>query len=113
MEDQLVVMKSSDLKKMIADTVSEALKGIEKDQPRETIHTISMADLIKSKKYGSRNSIQKYRDEIMAEGNNPVIFVKHGSRYYLDPSRFDDWFMKRQKKHKEQLKIDPRLRKGR
>ena len=110
MSEPFVVMKPSELRKMMIDTFKEVLKDTEEPKPKEKEEPIPMAELINSKNYGSRNTIKKYRDEIMAEDNDPVIFVKHGNRYYLYLSRFKEWFMKQDEKRKEQLKVDPRLR---
>ena len=110
MSEPFIVMKPSELRKMMIDTFKEVLKDTEEPKPKEKEEPIPMAELINSKNYGSRNSIQKYRDEIMAEGNDPVIFVKHGNRYYLYLSRFKEWFMKQDEKRKEKLKVDPRRR---
>lgn len=110
MSEPFIVMKPSELRKMMIDTFKEVLKDTEEPKPKEKEEPIPMAELINSKNYGSRNTIKKYRDEIMAEDNDPVIFVKHGNRYYLYLSRFEEWFMKQDEKQKEQLKVDPRLR---
>ncbi|WCT58854.1 hypothetical protein [Limosilactobacillus vaginalis] len=110
MSDQLVVMKSSELKKMISDSVKEALDNTKPQRYAEHEEPIPMSVVINSKRYGSRNTMQKYRDQIMAEGNDPVIFKKQGSRYYMYLDRFRDWFMKQKDIHEEKLKIDPRLR---
>lgn len=110
MSEPFVVMKPSELRKMMIDTFKEVLKDTEEPKPKEKEEPIPMAKLINSKNYGSRNTIKKYRDEIMAEDDNQSIVVKRGSRYYFDPVKFDDWFMKRKEINEEKLKVDPRRR---
>ena len=110
MSELFVVMKPSELRKMMIDTFKEVLKDTEEPKSKEKEEPIPMSEIVNSRRYGSRNTVAKYRDEIMAEDDNQSIVVKRGSRYYFDPAKFDDWFMKRRKIHKEKLKVDPRRR---
>ena len=110
MSEPFVVMKPSELRKMMIDTFKEVLKDTEEPKPKEKEETIPMPELVKSRRYGCRNTVAQYRDEIMAEDDNQSIVVKRGSRYYFDPVKFDDWFMKRKKINEEKLKVDPRRR---
>lgn len=95
---------------MMIDTFKEVLKDTEEPKPKEKEEPIPMAELVKSRRYGCRNTVAKYRDEIIAENDGQAIVAKHGSRYYFDPIQFDNWFMNRKKIHAEKLKVDPRRR---
>lgn len=112
-EIKVVTLELPKLHEMMVESAKEGVKQYVKEQEEKQTHaepTISMAELVKSRRYGSRNTVAKYRDEIMAEDDNQSIVVKRGSRYYFDQVKLDDWFMKRRKIHKEKLKVDPRLR---
>ena len=110
MSEPFIVMKPSELRKMMIDTFKEVLKDTEEPKPKEKEETIPMPELVKSRRYGCRNTVARYRNEIMAEDDNQSIVVKRGRRYYFDPVKFDDWFMKRKKINAEKLKVDPRRR---
>lgn len=110
MSEPFVVMKPSELRKMMIDTFKEVLKDTDEHKPKEKEEPIPVSVVINSKRYGCRNTMQKYRDQIMAEGNDPVIFKKQGCRWYMYLDRFQKWFMKQKDIHEEELKIDPRLR---
>ena len=110
MSESFVVMKPSELRKMMIDTFKEVLKDTEEPKPKEKEEPIPMAELVKSRRYGCRNTVAQYRDEIMAEDDNQSIVVKRGRRYYFDQVKLDDWFMKRKKINEEKLKVDPRRR---
>lgn len=110
MSEPFVVMKPSELRKMMIDTFKEVLKDTEEPKPKEKEETIPMAELVKSRRYGCRNTVAQYRNEIMTKDDNQSIVVKRGRRYYFDPVKFDDWFMKRKKINEEKLKVDPRRR---
>ena len=112
-EIKVVTLELPKLHEMMIESAKEGVKQYVKEQEEKQTHTkptVPMAELVKSRRYGSRNTVAQYRDEIMAEDDNQSIVVKRGSRYYFDPAKFDDWFMKRRKIHAEKLKVDPRRR---
>ena len=112
-EIKVVTLELPKLHEMMIESAKEGVKQYVKEQEENQTHaeqTVPMAEIVKSRRYGSRNTVAKYRDEIMAEDDNQSIVVKRGSRYYFDQVKLDDWFMKRRKIHKEKLKVDPRLR---
>lgn len=112
-EIKVVTLELPKLHEMMIESAKEGVKQYIKEQEENQTHaelTIPMPEIVNSRRYGSRNTVAKYRDEIMAEDDNQSIVVKRGSRYYFDPAKFDDWFMKRRKIHKEKLKVDPRRR---
>lgn len=112
-EIKVVTLELSKLHEMMIELVKEGVKQYVKEQEENQTHaepTVPMAEIIKSRRYGCRNTVAKYRDEIIAENDGQAIIAKHGSRYYFDPVKFDDWFMKRKKINEEKLKVDPRRR---
>lgn len=112
-EIKVVTLELPKLHEMMIESAKEGVKQYVKEQEENQTHaepTIPMPEIVNSRRYGSRNTVAKYRDEIMAEDDNQSIVVKRGSRYYFDPAKFDDWFMKRKKINEEKLKVDPRLR---
>lgn len=112
-EIKVVTLELPKLHEMMIESAKEGVKQYVKEQEEKQTHTkptVPMAELVKSRRYGSRNTVAKYRDEIMAEDDNQSIVAKHGSRYYFDPVQFDNWFMNRKKIHAEKLKVDPRRR---
>ena len=112
-EIKVVTLELPKLHEMMIESAKEGVKRYIKEQEENQTHaepTISMAEIVNSRRYGSRNTVAKYRDEIMAEDDNQSIVVKRGSRYYFNPVEFDDWFMKRKKISEEKLKVDPRRR---
>ena len=112
-EIKVVTLELPKLHEMMIDSAKEGVKRYVKEQEENQTHTestVPMAEIVNSRRYGSRNTVAKYRDEIMDEDDNQSIVVKRGSRYYFDPVKFDDWFMKREKINEEKLKVDPRRR---
>ncbi|MCD7113467.1 hypothetical protein [Limosilactobacillus agrestis] len=116
-QSPIIVTDKQTLQKMIEEAVTEAVKPFKQQQEQLSDNdTIPMSDLIKSRKYGSRNTITKLKDEIISDDDvyqtetEGEIFIKRGRRYYFYIKRFDNWFMKRKRIHEEELKIDPRLR---
>lgn len=116
-QSPIIVTDKQTLQKMIEEAVTEAVKPFKQQQEQLSDNdTIPMSDLIKSRKYGSRNTIMKLKDEIISDDDvyqtetEGEIFIKRGRRYYFYIKRFDNWFMKRKRIHEEELKIDPRLK---
>lgn len=112
-EIKVVTLELPKLHEMMIESAKEGVKRYVKEQEENQTHaepTVSMAELVKSRRYGCRNTVAQYRDEIMAEDDNQSIVVKRGRRYYFDPVKFDDWFMKRKEINEEKLKVDPRRR---
>lgn len=112
-EIKVVTLELPKLHEMMIESAKEGVKQYVKEQEDNQTHTeptIPMAEIVNSRHYGSRNTVAKYRDEIMAEDDSQSIVVKRGSRYYFDQVKFDDWFMKRKKTNEEKLKVDPRRR---
>lgn len=111
-EIKVVTLELSRLQEMMNEAVKEGIKQYVKEKQRKQKHgePVSMSEIIESRRYGSRNTVAKYRDEIIAEDESQTIVAKHGNRYYFDPVQFDNWFMNRKKIHAEKLKIDPRRR---
>ena len=114
-QSPIIVTDKQTLQKMIEEAVTEAVKPFKQQQEQLSDNdTIPMSDLIKSRKYGSRNTIMKLKDEIISDDDvyqtetEGEIFIKRGRRYYFYIKRFDNWFMKRKRIHEEELKIDPR-----
>ena len=112
-EIKVVTLELPKLHEMMIESAKEGVKQYVKEQEEKQTHTeqtVPMAEIVKSRRYGCRNTVAKYRDEIMAEDDNQSTVVKRGSRYYFDQVKFDDWFMKRKKINEEKLKVDPRRR---
>lgn len=110
---RVVTLTVDELDRRMEQAAYKAVAKFVKEQEENQTHaepTIPMPEIVNSRRYGSRNTVAKYRDEIMTEDDNQSIVVKRGSRYYFDPVKFDDWFMKRKKINEEKLKVDPRRR---
>ena len=72
---------------------------------------LTTTELVELGKYGkSRETIKKFRDQIIAENPNQKIAIKYGRNWKYKLKAFDEWFVDHNEAHKEALKIDPRLR---
>ncbi|MCC4372692.1 hypothetical protein [Limosilactobacillus reuteri] len=108
---KVVTLTTSELQNMLEQAVVKGVTKYMKEQRQTTENKlVTMPELIAMRKFGSRNTIAKYRDQIMAENPNQTIVAKNGPNYMFNLNEFKEWFMRSKEARKEYLKIDPRLR---
>lgn len=109
---EVVTLTVPKLREIMNEAVKEGVEQYVKEHEHKQTHSepVPMQKIVDSRRYGCRNTVAKYRDEIIAEDDGQTIVAKHGNRYYFDPVQFDNWIMNRKKIHKENLKVDLRRR---
>ena len=111
---RVVTLTVDELKELMKQTVYEAVAVLAKEQEeksKDDDELLTTTELVELGKYGkSRETIKKFRDQIIAENTNQKIAIKHGRNWKYKLKAFDEWFVNHNEAHKEELKIDPRLR---
>ena len=111
---RVVTLTVDELKELMKQTVYEAVAVLAKEQEeksKDDDELLTTTELVELGKYGkSRETIIKFRDQIIAENPNQKIAIKHGRNWKYKLKAFDEWFVNHNEAHKEELKIDPRLR---
>lgn len=111
---RVVTLTVDELKELMKQTVYEAVAVLAKEQEeksKDDDDLLTTTELVELGKYGkSRETIKKFRDQIIAENPNQKIAIKHGRNWSYKLKAFDEWFVNHNEAHKEALKIDPRSR---
>lgn len=111
---RVVTLTVDELKELMKQTVYEAVAVLAKEQEeksKDDDDLLTTTELVELGKYGkSRETIKKFRDQIIAENPNQKIAIKHGRNWKYKLKAFDEWFVNHNEAHEEALKIDPRSR---
>lgn len=110
---KVVTLTVAELKELMKQTAYEAVAVFVKEQEEKSKddELLTTTELVELGKYGkSRETIKRFRDQIIAENPNQKIAIKHGRNWSYKLKAFDEWFVNHNEAHKEALKIDPRLR---
>lgn len=111
---KVVTLTVAELKELMKQTAYEAVAVFAKEQEeksKDDDELLTTTELVELGKYGkSRETIKRFRDQIIAENPNQKIAIKHGRNWSYKLKAFDEWFVNHNEAHKEALKIDPRSR---
>lgn len=110
---RVVTLTVDELDRRMEQAAYKAVAKFVKDQEEKSKddELLTTTELVELGKYGkSRETIKRFRDQIIAENPNQKIAIKHGRNWSYKLKAFDEWFVNHNEAHKEALKIDPRLR---
>ena len=110
---RVVTLTVDELDRRMEQAAYKAVAKFVKDQEEQSKddELLTTTELVELGKYGkSRETIKRFRDQIIAENPNQKIAIKHGRNWSYKLKAFDEWFVNHNEAHKEALKIDPRLR---
>ena len=110
---RVVILTVDELDRRMEQAAYKAVAKFVKDQEEQSKddELLTTTELVELGKYGkSRETIKRFRDQIIAENPNQKIAIKHGRNWSYKLKAFDEWFVNHNEAHKEALKIDPRLR---
>ena len=110
---RVVTLTVDELDRRMEQAAYKAVAKFVKDQEEQSKddELLTTTELVELGKYGkSRETIKKFRDQIIAENPNQKIAIKHGRNWSYKLKAFDEWFVNHNEAHEEALKIDPRLR---
>ena len=110
---RVVILTVDELDRRMEQAAYKAVAKFVKDQEEQSKDDalLTTTELVKLGKYGkSRETIKKFREQIIAENPNQKIAIKHGRNWSYKLKAFDEWFVNHNEAHKEALKTDPRLR---
>lgn len=113
-DTKVVALTVAELKELMKQTAYEAVAMFAKEQEeksKDDDELLTTTELVELGKYGkSRETIKKFREQIIAENPNQKIAIKHGRNWKYKLKAFDEWFVNHNEAHEEALKIDTRLR---
>lgn len=110
---KVVTLTVDELDRRMEQAAYKAVAKFVKDQEEKSKddELLTTTELVELGKYGkSRETIKKFREQIIAENPNQKIAIKHGRNWKYKLKAFDEWFVNHNEAHKEALKIDPRSR---
>ena len=110
---KVVTLTVDELDRRMEQAAYKAVAKFVKDQEEKSKddELLTTTELVELGKYGkSRETIKKFREQIIAEDPNQKIAIKHGRNWSYKLKAFDEWFVNHNEAHREELKIDPRLR---